>query len=123
MESAGRQPVVDVAFSDRVTLTSSAVTRTKVLDRFRSNPHFAVELRGEELLLHMQALQINLRHPDLEKLAVRQAIYHAIDRDALIRAVWYGAGHASNSPIPYQAREMHADDLPSYPYDPARAQA
>jgi phosphate transport system permease protein len=35
MESAGRQPVVDVAFSDRVTLTSSAVTRTKVLDRFR----------------------------------------------------------------------------------------
>jgi phosphate transport system permease protein len=35
MESAGRPPVVDVAFSDRVTLTSSAVTRTKVLDRFR----------------------------------------------------------------------------------------
>ena len=93
------------------------------LDRFRSNPHFTVELRGEELLMHMQALQINLRHPDLEKRAVRQAIYHAIDRDALIRAVWYGAGHASNSPIPYQAREMHADDLPSYPYDPARAQA
>ena len=27
--------MVDVAFSDRVTLTSSAVTRTKVLDRCR----------------------------------------------------------------------------------------
>jgi peptide/nickel transport system substrate-binding protein len=93
------------------------------LERFRSNPQFAVELRGEELLMHMQALQINLRHPELGKPQLRQAIYHAIDRKALIRAVWYGAGHVSDSPIPSQAGDMHADDLPSYPYDPARAQA
>jgi phosphate transport system permease protein len=35
MESKGRQPVVDVAFSDRVALASSPAARTKVLDRFR----------------------------------------------------------------------------------------
>jgi peptide/nickel transport system substrate-binding protein len=93
------------------------------LDRFRANPQFTVELRGEELLMHMQALQFNLRHTELKKPEVRQAIYHAIDRKALIRTVWYGAGHLSDSPIPFQARGMHADDLPSYPYDPPRAQA
>jgi peptide/nickel transport system substrate-binding protein len=93
------------------------------LERFRSNPEFAVERRGEELLMHMQALQINLRHPELNKPQLRQAIYHAIDRNALIRAVWYGAAQVSDSPVPLQAGNMHADDLPSYPYDPARAQA
>jgi len=93
------------------------------LERFRNNPQFAVERRGEELLMHMQALQINLRHPELSKPQLRQAIYHAIDRNALIRAVWYGAAQVSDSPIPLQAGDMHADDLPSYPYDPARAQA
>jgi peptide/nickel transport system substrate-binding protein len=91
------------------------------LDRFRANPEFTVELRGEELLLHVQALQFNLRIPELAKPEVRQAISHAIDRDALVRAVWYGAGHPSTSPIPYQARDMHASDLPAYPYDPGRA--
>jgi phosphate transport system permease protein len=35
MESKGRQPVVDIAFSDRVALASSPAARTKVLDRFR----------------------------------------------------------------------------------------
>jgi peptide/nickel transport system substrate-binding protein len=91
------------------------------LDRFRANPEFTVELRGEELLLHVQALQINLRHPELAKPEVRRAVYHAIDRDALVRAVWYGAGRPSSSPVPYQAHDMHAPDLPAYPYDPDRA--
>src|SRR5579871_6077087 len=35
MVSTGRQPVVDVAFPDRIALAPSAVARTKVLDRFR----------------------------------------------------------------------------------------
>jgi phosphate transport system permease protein len=35
MTSTGRQPVVDVAFSDQIALGSAAVARTKALDRLR----------------------------------------------------------------------------------------
>ena len=35
MQPAGRQPVVDVAFSDRIAGTAEAEARTKVLDRLR----------------------------------------------------------------------------------------
>jgi phosphate transport system permease protein len=35
MESAGRQPVVNITFSDQIALASSPATRTKALDRFR----------------------------------------------------------------------------------------
>ena len=35
MSSTGRQPVVDIAFPDRVTLAPAAAARTKALDRFR----------------------------------------------------------------------------------------
>jgi len=119
-DSATRSAALDAG---EVVLAGPNPVPFSELERFRNNPQFAVESRGEELLMHMQALQINLRHPELAKPQLRQAIYHAIDRKALIRAVWYGAGHVSDSPIPAQAGDMHADDLPSYSYDPARAQA
>ena len=93
------------------------------LQRFRANPKFDVETRGEELLQHAQALQVNMRNPDLAKLPVRQAILHAINRDNLARAVWYGSGRAATSPIPHQAGDLRLANPPAYPYDPKKAEA
>ncbi len=90
--------------------------------QYRTNPKFTVETRGEELLEHAQAIQVNLRHPDLAKLEVRQAILHAINRQALARAVWYGTARPSISPIPYQAGELQLKDPPAYPFDVAKAE-
>ena len=92
------------------------------LARFRANPKFDVETRGEELLQHGQAVQVNLRNPDLAKLPVRQAILHAINRENLARAVWYGSGRPATSPIPYQAGDLRLANPPAYPFDVKKAE-
>ncbi|GGF77272.1 peptide ABC transporter substrate-binding protein [Azorhizobium oxalatiphilum] len=93
------------------------------LARFRSNAKFDVETRGEELLQHAQAIQVNLRNPALAKLEVRQAILQAVNRENLARAVWYQSGKPATSPIPYQAGDIRLANPPAYPFDPKKSEA
>jgi peptide/nickel transport system substrate-binding protein len=91
--------------------------------RFKQNENFVVEIKGEELLNHGSAIQVNLRNPALAKPEVRQAIYHAINRDVLARIVWYGTATAAISPIQHQAADLQAKDVLRYPFDVAKANA
>lgn len=60
-------------------------------------------------------------NPALQDPLVRQAMNHAIDREALVTALTDGTGTATNQPFPpgYFAYSPEAADL--YPYDPDRA--
>lgn len=44
-------------------------------------------------------LMFNMRHQDLRKIAVRQALSHAVDRDAIIRVALDGRGAVADGPI------------------------
>lgn len=44
-------------------------------------------------------LLFNMRHPDLRHVAVRQALSHAVDREAIIQVALHGRGHVAESPI------------------------
>ncbi len=119
-DSAARSAALDTG---EILLAGPNPVPYSELARFRGKPGFTVETKGEELLTHGQAMQINLRNPDLAKLDVRQAIYHAINREQMARSVWYGTGRPATSPIPYNAGDLRAPDLPAYPYDPKKAEA
>lgn len=93
------------------------------LVRFRANPKFDVETRGEELLQHAQAIEVNLRNPILAKVEVRQAILQAVNREAMARAVWYQSGRPATSPIPYQAGDLRLANPPAYPFDVKKSEA
>lgn len=67
-------------------------------------------------------LEFNLNDPVLGKLAVRQAIAHAIDRAALVKTVWGGYGAPLDGPVPSSMREWQAPDLARYPFDTKRAE-
>lgn len=67
-----------------------------------------------------QYLAFNLRTPQLAKVEVRRAIAHAIDRDRIIRDLLQGFGKATETLFP-EGHWAHADDLPTYAFDPARA--
>jgi len=67
-------------------------------------------------------LDFNLRDPIVGKLAVRQAIAHAIDRAALVRTVWGGYGAPMDGPLPAALKQFAAPDAPKYPFDPRRAE-
>ncbi len=79
------------------------------------------ELRVEEQEgLNVGYLGLNVEHPPLEKKEVRQAINYAINRDAILEAVYQGAGKKAKNPIPptiWSYNEATKD----YDYNPDKA--
>jgi ABC-type transport system substrate-binding protein len=72
--------------------------------------------------LNIGLLAYNTRRPALAKLEVRQALDMAIDKAAILRTVYGGAGEVASSPIP-AANWAHDATLKPTPYDPVRAKA
>lgn len=67
-------------------------------------------------------LNFNVQDPALRDARVRQAIAYAIDRPALVAALWRGHAHLADTLLPpgHWATAASAD-LAQYPRDPARA--
>lgn len=68
----------------------------------------------------VQTVIPNLEHTPLDKLAVRQALNLAIDRERMVKQVLFGQGRAARGPM---ATTLWAFDpsLPAFAYDPAKA--
>jgi cationic peptide transport system substrate-binding protein len=64
----------------------------------------------------------NTAKPPFDNVKVRQALAHAINRDAILQAVYYGHATAANSVLPPTSWAYNAD-LPVQQYDPLRARA
>jgi peptide/nickel transport system substrate-binding protein len=84
---------------------------------FDKNPDFKVVKTPGSVY---QYIAINLRDPILGKLKVRQAIAHAIDRERIIRDIMRGYGRPTETMLA-EGHWARAANLPSYPYDPAKA--
>ncbi len=65
---------------------------------------------------------INHAHEPLGDVRVRQALYHALDRQAIVDAVTFGYGKVANSFVPAGAMFYSADN-PDYAFDPEKAKA
>lgn len=92
----------------------------EMLAPFQQEP-FAVEIAPGEwgMFLHF-----NLEaDTPLQDLRVRQAIAHAIDRQALLDRVLFGFGSVGSMGILPPANAYHADGLPDYRYEPDAARA
>lgn len=74
--------------------------------------------------LHYLVLYFNRDHPQLRIPEVRQAMNHAIDREAIVESVLFGYGETAAQPFP-QGYWAHNPDYPGdyYEYDPERARA
>ena len=65
---------------------------------------------------------MNAQNPILQDKAIRKALAHCIDRDALIKQVVRGLASPVNSPI-YSDRKEYDKSITGIPYDPAKAKA
>ena len=70
--------------------------------------------------LNIGYLAMNAQKPPFDKVEVRQAIAMAIDRDAILKEVYQGAGQKAKNPIP-PTMWSYDDSTVDYPYDPAKA--
>ncbi|CAB1060885.1 ABC transporter, substrate-binding protein (cluster 5, nickel/peptides/opines) [Olavius sp. associated proteobacterium Delta 1] len=88
--------------------------RAQELDRNKDiNVHMDPSSRMDHML-------VNHSHKPLDDLRVRQAIYYALNRQAIVDVVTFEYGKVANSFIPAGAMHYNPDNF-DYPYDPAKA--
>lgn len=67
-------------------------------------------------------LAYNVSHPPLDQLKVRQALDMAIDKPAIIKAVYQSAGQLAQNALP-PAQWSYDPNIKDAPYDPTKAKA
>lgn len=70
--------------------------------------------------LNVSYWAFNTRRPPLNDVRVRQALSYAVNRDAMLDAVYFGAGEIAKSPVPPLV-PGHDHSLQDFRYDPERA--
>ena len=70
--------------------------------------------------LNIGYMAMNAQKPPFDKVEVRKAIAMAIDRDAILKEVYQGAGQKAKNPIP-PTMWSYDESTVDIPYDPAKA--
>ncbi|MBN1313638.1 MAG: hypothetical protein JXB30_19705, partial [Anaerolineae bacterium] len=92
----------------------------EMLEPFRKEPFAVTEASGEWGMF----LYFNLeKETPLRDVRVRQAIAHAVDREALVERVLFGFGDAGNPGFLPPANPSYAPGVKSYPLDLEQAKA
>ena len=87
------------------------------LTLIRQNP--ALRLYSQPAL-NVSYWAFNTRRPPLNDARVRQALAYAVNRSAILDAVYFGAGEIAKSPVPPTV-PGHDAELTDFRHDPARA--
>ncbi len=85
----------------------------------RTLPDRVVEVVGTATF---ESLTFNMQRPQFQDLKVRQALYHALDKQAIIDALYYGVPTPTETYMPKESFYFNAD-LPKHEYDPEKAKA
>jgi peptide/nickel transport system substrate-binding protein len=70
--------------------------------------------------LNIGYLGLNVTREPLNNKLVRQALNHAVDKEAMIEAFFAGQGTPAKNPIPPTV-DGYNDEIEAYPYDPEKA--
>lgn len=68
----------------------------------------------------VESITLNQGKPLFQDRAVREALYYAMDKNAIISAIYYGLPSPTETFLPRQSWAFNPD-LPKHKYDPARA--
>jgi peptide/nickel transport system substrate-binding protein len=116
-------PEEGVAFSALQTgELSAAELQTDTVDRLRQDPRFAVVI--DDKAKNLVFMEFSFR-PPFDDRALRDAVSHAIDREAILRASYSGYGRINLNPLSSGIPGYDAAIGTQYgtPYDPEKAKA
>jgi len=91
------------------------------IDRLISMPHLAVDTTDNKLTGKFHRLEFNLENQYLKHKKVRQAIAHAVDKKFILDNIWYGHGIIATGPVHILLKPFYTPDVPSYDYNPEKA--
>ena len=90
------------------------------VQRLAKLPGVAVTTKGWEFFSPHSWLWINHRKAPMDNVKFRQAVMHAIDREAMAKIAWYGYAKPATGPF-NSAIKYYSDKVRQYPRDPAKA--
>jgi len=91
------------------------------IGRLGKLPQIELDTRGYEYGSSIALIEFNLDRPAFKDVRVRQAIAHALNREFIGQAIWYGYGKPATGPIPPSFPAFYSADVPLYPFDQKRA--
>ncbi|GAA5234529.1 ABC transporter substrate-binding protein [Verticiella sediminum] len=86
------------------------------ISRIEKAPGLRVTTGGYGLLAPMFLMEFNLDKKPFDQVEVRQAVAHAIDRNFIVKNIYFGFGEPATGPIASSSRQ-YTGDVPQYPYD------
>jgi peptide/nickel transport system substrate-binding protein len=90
--------------------------------RLEATGRFDLETRGYEYLAPLFLLEFNLKNRYLQDKRVRQAIAHALNRDLVVKTIWFGFGKPATGPVPSVLTQFYSAAVPQFPFDPKKAE-
>lgn len=106
-----------------IQLVSGIALAYSDIGRLSKLPNIATSRRSGQYTAGVMGFEFNLDKPYFKDVRVRRAFAHAIDRDALVKSVWFGYGRVATGPVPANIKQFYTPDVPSYPFDPDKARA
>ena len=91
------------------------------VQRLAALPHLTMTTKGYEFVSPIMWIDINTRRAPLNDKRVRQAILHAIDREFILKNLFFGMGKVATGPIASTTR-FYDTNVPKYPFDPKKAE-
>lgn len=91
------------------------------LERLAGIKSLQIASQRDAYLNNASVLEFNLDHPELAKKPVRYAIAHAINRDFIREAIYYGQADPIRSPIPESLPNYYDAASFDFPFDPVKA--
>ena len=89
--------------------------------RLERVPTLEIPTKGYEALAHQVFMELNVRKSYFKDARVRQAIYHAIDRDFLLKNIWFNFGKVATGPISSDLKNFYTPEVPRYEFSIAKA--
>ena len=93
------------------------------IKRLTATGKFVATSKGYEEAVWSTTLECNMRNPVFAKREVRQAIFHAINREFIAKTVYYGYARPGTSPIYSPNKEFFTRDTYRTGFDPKKAAA
>lgn len=106
-----------------VQLVSGVSLAYSDIGRLSRLPDVALFRRNGSYTAGVTGFEFNLDKPYFKDVRVRRAFAHAIDRNAIVKNVWFGYGKAATGPVPPSLTQFYTSDVPAYPFDPDKAKA
>ena len=88
--------------------------------RFQQQANLEMTTKGWEYFSPLMWMELNHRTKPLDDVRVRTALSHAIDRDFVLRRLWFGVGKVATGPVA-STTKYHEPGLKLPAFDPKKA--